>query len=59
MTISLMPERIVSKAHMVMPGNDQYFADMRKNYLHERATEVGKASIELQIVASRLDDRLI
>ena len=32
---------------------------IRKNYLHQRATKVGKASTNLQIVASRLDDRLI
>ena len=32
---------------------------MRQNYLHEREIEARKASIELQIVASRLDDRLI
>ena len=44
---------------MVMSDRDQYFANIRKNYLQERATEVGKASTKLQIVAARLDDKLI
>ena len=52
-------ERVVSRALQVMPGNDEYFVDIRQNYLHQRAIEVGKASSDLQIAASRLDDKLI
>ena len=54
-----IPERVVSRALQVMPGNDEHFVDIRKNYLHQRAIEAGKASSDLQIATSRLDDRLI
>ena len=54
-----IPERVVIRALKVMPRNGQYFSDIRQNYLHQRATEVGKASNYLQITASRLDNRLI
>ena len=54
-----IPERVVSRALQVMVGNDEYFADIRQNYLHQRETEVGKAFSDLQVAASRLDDRLI
>ena len=52
-------ERVVSRALQVMPLNDQYFAGIKKNYLHQRETQAGRASNDLQIAASRLDDRLI
>ena len=52
-------ERVLSRSLQVMPGHDEHFADIRKNYLHQRANEVWNASTDLQIVASRLDDRLI
>ena len=54
-----IPKRVVTKALQVIAGNDQYFVDNRKNYLQEREIEVGRASTNLQIAASRLDDRLI
>ena len=54
-----VPERVINRALQAIPGNDEYFSDIRKNYLHQRAVEAGKASSDLQIAASRLDDRLI
>ena len=54
-----IPKKVVSRALQIMPGNSEYFVDIRQNYLHQRATEARKASTDLQVAASRIDKRLI
>ena len=49
----------MSRTLHTMPGKDQYFVDIRKNHLQKRVIEARKSSTNLQIVAYRLDDRVI
>ena len=43
----------------ILPRNSQYFADMRQNYLQTRVDAAEKNLIDLELAATRLDDRII
>ena len=54
-----IPERVMRRTLHTIPSNDQYFSNIKKNYLQDRVTKAGKSSTNLQIVTSRLDGRVI
>ena len=43
----------------ILPGNSQYFADLRQNYIQTRTEAAENSLTDLELAAARLDDRII
>ncbi len=54
-----IPPQVRQRTLQILQGNSQYFADMRQNYLQTRADSAKGSLTDLELVATRLDDRII
>ncbi len=54
-----IPSQLKQRTLQILLGTSQYFADLRQNYLQNRINATKNTLIDLELVATRLDDRII